>query len=174
MNARILLGSTFILLGACEREDRHLNAPPPRPPQQFVSEVRLQPGPTQMNDTTEGPFDDNASGTAEGQRLFGQMNCSGCHANGGGGMGPALMDEEWIYGSRPDQIFASIAEGRPNGMPTWKYRLTNQQIWQLVAYVRSLSGLTPKGARPNRDDHMMVKPAASQTPNAQPRNAIRP
>ena len=38
-------------------------------------------------------------------------------------MGPALMDDEWIYGSRPDQIFATIAEGRPNGMPTWKYRL---------------------------------------------------
>jgi cytochrome c oxidase cbb3-type subunit 3 len=69
----------------------------------------------------------------------------------------------------PRKIFASIAEAGPNGMPSWKYRLTNQQIWQLVAYVRSLSGLTPKGARPGRDDHMSVKPAPMQTPNAKPK-----
>lgn len=162
------------LAASCEREERRLNEPPPRPPTQFVSTVRLQPGPTAMIDTVEGPFDDNAMGTTEGQTLFEQMNCSGCHANGGGGMGPPLMDDEWVYGSRPDQIFATIAEGRPNGMPTWKYRLTNQQIWQLVAYVRSLSGLTPKSARPSREDHMMVKPAPSQTPNAKPKNTTHP
>jgi cytochrome c oxidase cbb3-type subunit 3 len=133
----------------------------------------LQPGPTTVgvNDTTAGPYDDNAYNTSEGQILFEQMNCSGCHSNGGGGMGPPLMDDVWIYGSTPDQVFASIAEGRPNGMPTWKYRLTNKQIWQLVAYVRSLSGLTPKGARASREDHMMVKPAPAQTPNAKPKNA---
>jgi cytochrome c oxidase cbb3-type subunit 3 len=96
------------------------------------------------------------------------MNCSGCHANGGGGMGPALMDTEWTYGSQPDQVFASIAEGRPNGMPSWKSRLSDQQIWELVAYVRSLSGLTPTGARPSREDHMMVKPAPVQTPATTP------
>jgi len=161
-------------VAACEREERRLNSPPPVPPSQFVSTVRLQPGPTMITDTVEGPFDDNAPGTAEGQVLFEQMNCTGCHSNGGGGMGPPLMDEDWIYGSRPDQIFATIAEGRPNGMPSWKYRLTTTQIWQLVAYVRSLSRLTPKSARPGREDHMMVKPAAQQTPNARPRNTIRP
>ncbi len=128
----------------------------------------LRPGPDFPADTIRGPYDDNAYATSEGQLLFEQMNCSGCHANGGGGMGPPLMDDEWIYGSRPDQIFASIAEGRPNGMPSWKSRLNDQQIWQLVAYVRSLSGLTPKGARPTRDDHMMVKPAPVQTPAATP------
>src|SRR3954469_18757381 len=174
MNARAWLASALIVLTACEREARKLNEPPPRPPQQFVNSVRLQPGPTEMNDSSAGPFDSNAAGTGEGQQLFAQMNCSGCHANGGGGMGPALMDDEWIYGSRPDQIFASIAEGRPNGMPTWKYRLTTTQIWQLVSYVRSLSGLTPKGARPNRDDHMMTNPAPSQTPNAKPRQTRKP
>jgi cytochrome c oxidase cbb3-type subunit 3 len=158
----------------CEREDRRLNSQQPAAPAQMVTQGPLQPGPTLISDTIEGPYDDNAPGTSEGQQLFGQMNCSGCHSNGGGGMGPALMDDQWIYGSRPDQIFATIAEGRPNGMPSWKYRLNNQQIWQLVAYVRSLSGLTPKGARPSRDDHMMVKPAPAQTPNAKPKNSGLP
>jgi len=168
---RLTMTAAFVVAAtACEREQRRLNSQQPKQPTEFVSQVSLQPGPTLISDTTEGPFDDNAQGTAEGQVLFEQMNCSGCHANGGGGMGPALMDDEWIYGSKPDQIFASIAEGRSNGMPTWKYRLNNQQIWQLVAYVRSLSGLTPKGARPSREDHMMTKPAPSQTPNAKPKN----
>jgi cytochrome c oxidase cbb3-type subunit 3 len=89
-------------------------------------------------------------------------------------MGPALMDDEWIYGSNPEQVFATIAEGRPNGMPSFKYRLSNQQIWQLVAYVRSLSSLNPKGARSGREEHMMVKPAEMQTPSAKPKNTVRP
>jgi cytochrome c oxidase cbb3-type subunit 3 len=89
-------------------------------------------------------------------------------------MGPALMDDEWIYGSNPEQIFASIAEGRPNGMPSFKYRLSNQQIWQLTAFVRSLSALVPKGARAGRDDHMQVKPAEMQTATAKPKTTLRP
>jgi cytochrome c oxidase cbb3-type subunit 3 len=161
-------------IAGCEREERRLNQPSPPAPTQFVAQVPLQPGPTTIVDTSEGPFDSNAFGTSLGETLFGQMNCTGCHAHGGGSMGPALMDDQWIYGSAPAQIFASIAEGRANGMPAWKYRLTNEQIWQLVAYVRSLSGLTPKGARPSRSDQMMVKPAPSQTPNAKPKRSGPP
>src|ERR1041384_1441017 len=173
-SARRIVVLALVAATACEREARRLNEKPVPPAERFVAQVPLQPGPTLISDTTEGVYDDNAHGTSEGQALFDQMNCSGCHSQGGGGMGPALMDDEWTYGSLPTQIFASIAEGRSNGMPTWKYRLTNEQIWQLVAYVRSLSGLTPKGARPARDDHMMVKPAPNQTPNAKPKNTGKP
>jgi cytochrome c oxidase cbb3-type subunit 3 len=170
-----LIGVAALIAGAgCEREARRLNEKPVPPAERFVAQVPLQPGPTLVTDSAEGVYDDNAFGTSEGQALFDQMNCSGCHANGGGGMGPALMDDEWTYGSTPTQIFASIAEGRSNGMPTWKYRLTNEQIWQLVAYVRSLSSLTPKGARPGRNDHMSVKPAPMQTPHAKPKNSGLP
>ena len=169
-----LLAVGLLAAVACEREARRLNEPPPKPPVTFVAQTALQPGPTMVTDTAEGPFDDNAFGTTEGQQLYNQMNCSGCHSNGGGGMGPALMDDQWLYGSLPNQIFATIAEGRPNGMPTWKYRLTTEQIWQLVGYVRSLSGLTPKSARPARDDHMMTRPAPNQTPHAKPKNAGLP
>lgn len=171
---RWLIGATLLACAACEREERRLNERQPPAPSQFIAQVRLQPGPTFVSDTAEGFYDDNAYGTTEGQILFDQMNCSGCHSNGGGGMGPALMDDEWLYGSLPRQIFASIAEGRANGMPSWKYRLTNKQIWQLVAYVRSLSSLTPKGARSGRSEHMMVKPAPMQTPNAKPKNSGLP
>src|SRR5207237_1157293 len=61
------------------------------------------------------PYEGNAYAIAEGQRLYEQYNCSGCHFHGGGGIGPALMDNEWIYGSSPANIYTSLAEGRPNG-----------------------------------------------------------
>jgi cytochrome c oxidase cbb3-type subunit 3 len=166
-----LLVVLLVTAATCEREERRLDDKSSPAAPLTVAEVRLQPGPVEIKDTAKGPFDHNAYGTAEGQTLFGQMNCTGCHANGGGAIGPALMDDIWIYGSSPSQIFASIAEGRANGMPAWRTRLTDRQIWELVAYVRSLSGLTPKGARPNRDDNMAVKPAPSQTPNAKPKNS---
>ena len=174
MNAvRCMALVALVLAAACEREQRKLGDQR-KPPTQFVTQVALQPGPNFIADTVEGPYDDNAYATTEGQILFSQMNCSGCHSNGGGGMGPPLMDDEWIYGSLPQQIFSTIAEGRANGMPAWKYRLTNEQIWQLVAYVRSLSGLTPKSARPGRSDHMMVVPSPNQSPNAKARNSGLP
>ncbi|MDB4916943.1 MAG: cytochrome c class [Gemmatimonadetes bacterium] len=150
------LAVVLMLLASCEREDRRLDS------REFTTRYAT------WSDSSKGPYDHNAHGTTEGQMLFEQMNCSGCHANGGGGMGPALMDDKWIYGSNPNEIFTSIASGRPNGMPAWKSRLNNEQIWRLVAYVRSLSGLTPKGDRPSREDHMMVKPSPYQTPKAKP------
>ena len=180
MNARsrratALIAGMAFFVAACEREERRFReSPPSASPTALVSVSDLQPGPTLIRTTVEEPYGDIAYSVSEGKRFFNWMNCSGCHANGGGGMGPALMDDEWIYGSEPQQIFASIAEGRPNGMPSFKYRLSNQQIWQLVAFVRSLSALNPKGARSGRDDHMQVKPAEMQTPNAKPKTSIRP
>jgi cytochrome c oxidase cbb3-type subunit 3 len=102
-------------------------------------------------------YEENAYALSEGKQLYSYFNCVGCHANGGGGMGPALMDDKWIYGSDPEQIFASIVEGRPNGMPSWRGRIPDYQVWMLAAYVRSLSGLVPKDAAPGRSDHMKGK-----------------
>jgi cytochrome c oxidase cbb3-type subunit III len=84
-------------------------------------------------------FEGNKPAIAAGKELFGQMNCTGCHFNGGGGMGPALMSGHWRYGGRIDQIYASIAQGRPSGMPSWQDVLQPQQMWELAAYVKSLS-----------------------------------
>jgi cytochrome c oxidase cbb3-type subunit 3 len=82
---------------------------------------------------------DNAEAVTTGKRLFGQYNCSGCHSNGGGGMGPSLMDDEWIYGGRLEQIHQTLVEGRPNGMPAWGGKVPDEQLWQIAAYVRSMS-----------------------------------
>ena len=105
-----------------------------------------------------GMYRGNAWSMNEGQRLYNQMNCVGCHANGGGGMAPSLMDGRWIYGSEPARVYETIIEGRPNGMPSYKGRLDDAQTWQLVAYVRSLSGLERRDAVSPRSDDMNAYP----------------
>lgn len=69
---------------------------------------------------------------------------------GGGGIGPPLSDKTWIYGGEPGQIYLTILQGRPNGMPAFGRSLTPESIWQLVAYVRTLSrsAADPVGTTP--------------------------
>jgi cytochrome c oxidase cbb3-type subunit 3 len=146
----------ILFLAACQREKRVLDEPPqyqdfPRKPFQSALFPGAQPP---VDVPAPGEFEGNAYSISEGQRLFNWYNCSGCHANGGGGMGPALMDERWIYGANPENIFDTIISGRPNGMPAWQGRIPENQVWQLVAYVRSLSNLEPQAATPPRVDHM--------------------
>lgn len=83
---------------------------------------------------------------AAGRQLYDALNCVGCHFRAGGGMGPPLMDNEWIYGSSIEHIAASIREGRPAGMPTFREMLPEDQIWQVAAYVKSLSEPKETGA----------------------------
>jgi cytochrome c oxidase cbb3-type subunit 3 len=91
------------------------------------------------NDPRAAQYYNNVEAVNTGKRLFGQYNCSGCHSNGGGGMGPDLMDGAWIYGSRLTQIHQTLVDGRPNGMPAWGGKIPDQQLWQLAVYVRSMS-----------------------------------
>jgi cytochrome c oxidase cbb3-type subunit 3 len=161
------LGAAALTLAACDREERHSRAKPigeTVPAGQ--SPDTIWPGGTQAPplDARAKLYDNNAPAIAEGQFLYARMNCVGCHFHGGGGMGPPLMDDEWRYGGRIDQIAASIAEGRPNGMPAWKNKLTNDQIWKLAAYVRSLSGQPSKDAVSSRSEEMSTTTPQSLTP----------
>src|SRR5207248_2439573 len=114
------------------------------------------------------PAEGNAWAIAQGKQLYEAYNCNGCHANGGGGMGPALMDATWLYGSEPQDVYTSIVEGRPNGMPAFGGRIPDVQVWQLVAYVRSMSGQTRFDVRPARSDHMRVKESEQARRPARP------
>lgn len=155
-----VLTVTLVLTGAgCKQENRDFREiPPAASATEAVRVGELQPGGVQVFDSTVTKYDQNAYALGSGQRLYNQMNCVGCHFHGGGGIGPALMDEEWIYGSDPAQIFKTIVEGRPNGMPSYKAKLGNQQVWQLVTYVRSLSGLGGSTVSSAREDHMYLSP----------------
>jgi cytochrome c oxidase cbb3-type subunit 3 len=148
--------AALVAAAACKREARPFNAPPTlyQRPGGGVTQTSLVPGEPAPSPPQNNPFGENAWGISEGKRLFSSYNCVGCHANGGGGMGPALMDERWIYGERPSNVFETIVEGRPNGMPAFRGKIPDQQVWMLVAYVRSMSGNAPLAALPGRSDHL--------------------
>jgi len=85
------------------------------------------------------PFEGNARAIATGKQLFVTYNCVDCHgADGAGAMGPTFQDGRWHFGGSPGAVFESIYQGRPDGMPSWGGRITNDQIWMLTSYVRSL------------------------------------
>jgi len=161
-----------LALSSCEREDRRFREEPPAANAASTATLSpLQPGPTVREVKTHSPYQENAYMVNEGKALFNQMNCVGCHANGGGGMGPALMDDEWIYGNDPQQIFSSIAQGRPNGMPAWSGVLSNDQIWRLVGYVQSMSGQLRKDVAPTRNDDMFSGPSEQRATEMKPKKA---
>ncbi|HZI40457.1 MAG TPA: c-type cytochrome [Gemmatimonadaceae bacterium] len=85
------------------------------------------------------PFEGDRGKIKEGGALFISYNCMDCHgADGSGAMGPSLADGRWHFGGTAGEVFQSIYEGRPEGMPAWGGRIPDDQIWRLVAYVQSL------------------------------------
>jgi cytochrome c oxidase cbb3-type subunit 3 len=116
-------------------------APPP-----MVTAIGPVPGPSgdaaaaaAVTPGAVNPYAGDRTATAEGRQLFVRFNCVGCHGGrAGGGMGPSLRDVDWLYGNRDAQLFSSVAEGRAHGMPSWEPRLTSDQIWKLVTYIKSL------------------------------------
>jgi cytochrome c oxidase cbb3-type subunit 3 len=69
-------------------------------------------------------------------------NCATCHGSDGrGAVGfPNLTDADWLYGSEPETIKKTIAEGRMAVMPPWGDALGPQGVEEVIAYVLSLSG----------------------------------
>jgi cytochrome c oxidase cbb3-type subunit 3 len=149
---RLAIVSSGLALAACRRDRRQFSEPGPGA---LLAETVVPKAPGGDPNHAQGsPFRDNPYGLGEGATLFQWFNCTGCHAQGGGAIGPPLLDEKWIYGGSSAEIFASIANGRPNGMPAFGKRLGADQVWQLVAYVQSLSGHVPQDVAPGRNDTM--------------------
>jgi cytochrome c oxidase cbb3-type subunit 3 len=166
----VALVAVTLVLVACQREQRRFSevAPASGTPGSAAPAHRQGGAPVEGSGNAPHPYENNAWAVSQGKQLYHKYNCVGCHANGGGGMGPPLMDGAWIYGSSAEDIHRTIAEGRPNGMPAFGDKVPDEQIWKMAAYVRSMSGLLSKDVSPNRDDHMQVKPAEQSTPRQTP------
>lgn len=97
--------------------------------------VESQEGPKKLN-----PYTGNEDAIKEGKKLFVTYGCSGCHGlGGGGGMGHPLTDDIWKHGG-DDATLMSLIKGDLAGstMPKFGQTLNEEQIWKLIAYVRSL------------------------------------
>jgi cytochrome c oxidase cbb3-type subunit III len=171
MRAALLLAAG-LLLAACEREERASSPEtPPGEESELIALTTLSPGssaPDVVPNEKGRKYERNAYHMNQGKRLFTWFNCTGCHGNGGGGSGPALMDDKWIYGADIENIVATIRQGRPNGMPSFRARIPDEQIWQIAAYVRSMGRYVAKDAAPGRSDDMNAGKAENRRPEGAP------
>jgi cytochrome c553 len=108
--------------------------------------------PTEYEGLTN-PYAADEAARAAGATLFASL-CASCHGEGGMGDGPAatglnpkpasLADAEMMMDMSDAYIFWRITEGglmEPfnSAMPPWGESLSEDQIWQLVTYVRALA-----------------------------------
>jgi len=188
--------AALAMLSACEREQRRYITPPSAASGAGSARMSvLQPGPKAsaalassasgpgpsappppeqtanafMRPAAANPHEENAVAVAEGKRLYRWYNCNGCHASGGGAIGPALMDDKWLYGHEAQQVVASILQGRPNGMPSFAGRMPEDQAWKIAAYVRSMSGQLKADIAPSRSDGLSAGPPEGRRDREQPK-----
>lgn len=106
------------------------------------------------------PVPTNAASLEQGRQLF-KQNCVACHGPEGRGDGPAATslkphpaDLAMMAGHHPDGDLAwKIANGR-GPMPPWKGSLSEDQIWFLVTYIKTLRA-TPGMRHDMEHDHHM-------------------
>jgi len=161
----------LLALAGCKREARDLRADPPVLDALGVVEVMpvgIGGRPPRAIAVLGEPYRGNAWQLSQGKRLYTAFNCQGCHADGGGNTGPALMNGWWRYGPDAVSIFVSLRDGRPNGMPSFRDRMTTEQMWQLTGYLQVLGSGTTSAAAPSRNDAMQSRPAENRVPMLAP------
>jgi cytochrome c oxidase cbb3-type subunit III len=106
-----LVAAVLVSVSACSREARRFEEPPAAATlPDTIQQSDLQPGMRTRAAEAHGPYEYNAFAISEGKRLYEWFNCSGCHAHGGGAIGPPLMDDKWIYGAAAENIRANVHE----------------------------------------------------------------
>ena len=100
----------------------------------------------------KNPVAADPASVEDGKKLY-SRHCASCHGpagKGDGGMAlsggtPAnLTDETWDHGSSDGEIFVVIRDGTSTDMESYKEKLTEKQIWNLVNFIRSIG---PKPAK---------------------------
>jgi cytochrome c oxidase cbb3-type subunit 3 len=138
-----LLVAASCVLAACTGKGGETVVPPGPPSQDSVQGTPISPmfpggGSAPAPSPLAAKYANDEHAIAEGARLYDWYNCAGCHFHGAGGIGPALGDTQWIYGGSMEQIYSTIYQGRPNGMPSWGRKLSTTEIWEIAAYVHDL------------------------------------
>jgi cytochrome c oxidase cbb3-type subunit III len=145
MRRRAILPVAALALAACDvgagrhpSEHAALESPPSgQITVPYVQTSAFQAGPTVRRPVMPNPF---AGAVHEGRQYYMAFNCAGCHGGrGGGGIGPPFLVPELIYGSDPANIFQSIVQGRPYGMPAYGGKAPDEVFWKIAAYVQSLA-----------------------------------
>jgi len=104
----------------------------------FAASVAVGQEHTATNGTN--PLAGNPAAVAAGEKLY-RQTCQACHGGQArGDRGPALATNTFAHGNDDADLFRNIRSGiSGSAMPSFS-KLTTDQTWQLVSYIRSLSG----------------------------------
>ncbi len=82
-----------------------------------------------------------AEARARGEELYGSQGCAACHgdAQGGAGSGPSFLVPGLIDQQSLTELALSIQAGSPPAMPAYGEQLTEDDVWSLAAFVRSMA-----------------------------------
>src|SRR5436190_23854185 len=96
-----------------------------------------------QSDAVVNPLAGNPAAIQAGTRLFDGF-CADCHGGNGVGnnKGPALNTGTFKHGGDDAGLFRTIKNGIPGTEMDANANVPDQQIWQLVAYIRSLAPVT--------------------------------
>lgn len=119
---------------------------------EYLTEVSIAEAEiTEYKRTAKGLVDVNTvelladvSDLRAGKLIF-ESNCVACHmADGGGGIGPNLTDNNWILGGGIKNVFNTISEGGRDGkgMVAWKQTLNPLEMAQVASYAIGFEGKT--------------------------------
>lgn len=134
---------------------------------ELEKENYLKKAANNVNENTVTYLSD-ATSLESGKKIF-ITACAACHAaDGGGTVGPNLVDDYWLHGGSLSDIFKSIKYGWPEkGMKSWKDDYSPAQIAQISSYIKSLKGTkpgTPKEPQGELYEEKVVQDSASATP----------
>jgi cytochrome c oxidase cbb3-type subunit III len=130
-----LVGAFLMAIATAGCNQQPVEAAPMGAPPAVRVPMGPVPGPGKVGNLPVNPYEGNQVAMAEGRQFFVWYNCAGCHGgHGGGGMGPTLRGLD-----KPDaKIFSIISHGTDKGMPAWGTKLPESQIWEIVAYIKSM------------------------------------
>ena len=99
-----------------------------------------QAEPSAAANAEKNPYAGDSAAIEAGRKLWRQTGCYSCHGGvAEGGVGPSLIDDEWVYVPTDKTIYKAISQGRRGTvMVSWSKDLNPDQIWKVIAYIRSL------------------------------------
>ena len=103
---------------------------------------------------TKNPLEGNREAIRNGGTMF-RTRCAGCHGpDARGDRGPDLTGL-WASGVSDDRIFDTVRDGVPGtDMPAADpARVPDREIWQMLAYVRTVAASAPTSAAAGNPDN---------------------
>lgn len=136
----------LLATAACSRTDTVMTP---------IQRVKASP-----NGSLRNPFTGQADKISQGHELFLSYSCNGCHGGtGGGGICPPLTGDVWFFGLEDDKLFRLISlgsvemekegfahlAGTGTPMPPFGEVIkTDQEVWKIIAWIRSVYKGDPK------------------------------